>query len=135
MEINAHLQSLERSIATQQKEKAEEQNSLSRSESLKAGYQATVTTLNNTIANNQAVIKEIEENSVYIHENKSNFTLRLDAINKFITIANRDFRGYLLKYVIDFIYKISKDFCMDILNTYLFDYDIEGYNIEIRYSG
>ena len=135
IEVNAHLQSLEKSIAIQQKEKSEEQNSLSRSESLKASYQATVDTLSNTIITNQNAIKEIEVNSVYIYESKTDLNLRLDAINKFITIANRDFRGYLLKNVIEFIDKKAKSYCQDIFNTNLIEFLLDGNNIDIRYSG
>ena len=135
IEVNAHLQSLGKSIATQQNEKKLEENSLSHSESLKAGYQATVDTLNNTIMANQNAIKEIELNSVYLHDSKNNFSSRLDVINKFTTIANRDFRGYLLKNVIDFINKKSKEYCIDVFNTQLIDFILEGNNIDIRYAG
>lgn len=135
LELNTHLQNLEKSISIQQKEKSEEQNTLSRNEFLKASYQATVDTLNNTIMANQNAIKEIEVNSVYVYRCKDNFNLRLDAINKFITIANRDFRGHLLKNVIDFIDKKAKNYCQDIFNTNLIEFLLDGNNIDIRYSG
>ena len=135
VEVNAHLQSLGKSIATQQNERKLEESSLSRSESLKASYQATVDTLNSTIVANKNAIKEIEENSVYTYEKKSDLNLRLDAINKFITIANRDFRGYLLKNVIDFIDRKSKEYCQDIFGTDLINFTLDGNNIDIRYSG
>ena len=135
LESQAHIQSLERSLAQIQNERNAESSNLSRYESLKASYQATVTTINQTIAGNSIQIKELQEKTVYYHDEKSNLTLRLDAINKFTTIANRDFRGYLLKNVIDFINKKAKEYCKDVFDTTLIDFTLEGNNIDIRYSG
>lgn len=135
IEFNAHIQSLEKSIATQQNERRLEENSLAKSEALKASYQATVDTLNNTINTNIDLIKEIESNSVYLYDSKNEFNSRLETINKFITISNRDFRGFLLKNVINFINNKAKEYCEDVFNTRLIEFILDGNNIDIRYCG
>lgn len=133
IECQAHIQSLERSIASQQSERNSEQNALSKCQSLKATYQATVDGIHNTISNNEKEILELNTNSVYYNDSKITYTNRLEIINKFITITNRDFRGYLLKNVIEFIDRKAKEYCQDIFGTDLITFTLEGNNIDIKY--
>ena len=133
LELNAHIQSIERSLASLQQDLDLENKSLSRCEQLKSSYDATVRTLNETIENNNRLAADIEKNSVYNNDLKIEYKSRIDAINKFTTITNRDFRGYLLKNVIDYIDNRAKDYCEDIFNTRLLDFILDGNNIDIRY--
>ncbi len=47
---------------------------------------------------------------MYNTKRKELFESKLDIINKFNTFISRDFRGYLLNSVIDFINKRAKDY-------------------------
>lgn len=135
IEAQAHIQSLERSLGSQQSERTSEQNNLGRYQSLKATYQATVDSINNIIIENTNQIEELDKNSVYYYDSKLNYSQRLEVINKFVTITNRDFRGYLLKNVIEFIDRKAKEYCQDIFETNLIEFMLDGNNIDIRYSG
>lgn len=133
VEYQAHISSLEKAINAQQYDKNIEQNSLNRYQNLKSTYYATVDTINNTIASNRSTITELEKNLVYYIESKEKLEIRLEVINKFTTITTRDFRGYLLKNVIEFIDRKSKEYCKFIFETDKLDFILDGNNIDIRY--
>jgi DNA repair exonuclease SbcCD ATPase subunit len=98
-------------------------------------HNATVENLNKLIIDSENSINKLNEELVYFSEEMDIVKTRLDIINKFITITNRDFRGYLLKNVIDFIDKKSKEYCMDIFQTDKLDFKLDGNNIDITYCG
>ena len=135
-EINsaqAHVHSLERSIASQQSEKDMEQKGLSRIQQLKATYDATVKNINDTISANKEEIAKLTESSVYKDDVRLDYQKRIDIVNKFTTITNRDFRGYLLHNVIEFIDKKAKEYCQEVFNTQFLDFILDGNNIDIKY--
>ena len=135
LECQAHIQSLEKSLSILQRDRNDEHSSLSRYESLKATYHATVKTLNDTIASSKLEIEKVKQNSVYNNSKKDEYSSRIDVINKFTNITNRDFRGYLLKNVIEFIDRKAKEYSKDIFETEDLNFELDGNNIDITYSG
>ena len=134
-EAKAHCQNYERAIINTQNDITAEERSLARYEQYKASYLATFETLNATINNNENQIKNINEKFVYYNEDKVNVETRLGIIQKFITLTTRDFRGYLLKNVIQYIDTKAKEYCEDIFETRNIDFLLDGNNIEIKYCG
>lgn len=134
-EAKAHCQNYERAIINTQNDITAEERSLARYEQYKASYLATFETLNATISNNENQIKNINEKFVYYNEDKVNVETRLGIIQKFITLTTRDFRGYLLKNVIQYIDTKAKEYCEDIFETRNIDFLLDGNNIEIKYCG
>lgn len=134
-EVNANVQSKEKSLAIINNDRNSEQNILTKYESLKASYQATIDTLQDTIINNTAQISKLDEKSVYYRGEKDKISNKLNIINKFITVTNRDFRGYLLKNVISFIDKKAKEYCLEVFSTEDIQFVLDGNNIEISYLG
>lgn len=134
-EAKAHCQNYERAIVNAQNDITAEERSLARYEQYKASYLATFETLNTTISNNENQIKNINEKFVYYNEDKVNVETRLGIIQKFITLTTRDFRGYLLKNVIQYIDTKAKEYCEDIFETRNIDFLLDGNNIEIKYCG
>ena len=133
LEYQAHIQSLEKNLGILQDDRDRENSSLSKYQSLKASYQATLKTINETIATNTSDIEKLKENSVYYYDDKNQYLNRIDIINKFTNITNRDFRGYLLKNVIDFIDKKAKEYSKDIFDTEALTFCLDGNNIDISY--
>ena len=78
-------------------------------------------------------IKEINEKIMYNKKEKELFESKIDIINKFNTIISRDFRGYLLNSVINFINKKAKEYSQCIFDTDKINFSINGNNIEISY--
>lgn len=82
--------------------------------------------------------ENIEENNLYITNVNKNIdivTQHVETVKKFDTLVKRDFRGYLLSNIIDFINKRAKVYCVDIFNTDRIDFALEGNNISISYLG
>lgn len=75
----------------------------------------------------------IDEKIMYNTKRKELFKSKLDIVNKFNTFISRDFRGYLLNSVIDFINKRAKDYSNSIFNTDKIDFSLDGNNINISY--
>ena len=50
-------------------------------------------------------------------------------------MITRDFRGYLLKNVIQFIDSKAKEYCEDVFDNKNIDFILDGNNIDIRYCG
>lgn len=59
---------------------------------------------------------------------------RLEIINKFDTIVKRDFRGYLLRNVIDYIDRKAKEYSKDVFGTELLSFTLDSNNIKISYD-
>ena len=78
-------------------------------------------------------IKEINEKIMYNKKEKVLFESKIDIINKFNTVISRDFRGYLLNSVINFINKKAKEYSQCIFDTDKINFSINGNNIEISY--
>lgn len=79
-----------------------------------------INTLNADILYNNNVIEDTE--------------LRIQVVNKFNTIVTRDFRGYLLQSVIEFINRKAKEYAKDIFETDLIEFVLDGNNISISYN-
>ena len=83
-----------------------------------------------SIKNNIDIIsKEILYNNI----SKDSVKASLDIINKMITIATRDFRGFLLSEVIKYIDSQAKIYSQDIFETDKIDFKLDGNNIDISY--
>ena len=100
-----------------------------------AEHDVKVATLQKTVDDNTLRIEELNKELVYYNESKDVVEQRLEVISKFNTAVNRNFRGYLLKNVIEFIDKKAKEYCKDIFETEEISFALEGNNIDIRYCG
>lgn len=59
----------------------------------------------------------------------------LSVISKFDTLLKRDFRGYLLSNVINYIDSRAKSYAQDVFDTTEIDFKLEGNNINICFQG
>lgn len=78
-------------------------------------------------------IADLDKNILYNNKYKEDLTCHLDVISKFNTMVSRDFRGYLLLSVIDYINKRAKDYSRLIFNTDKINFSLNGNNIDISY--
>lgn len=83
----------------------------------------------------QNTIDQYKKDLLYYSSEKDNISLRLNIINKFNTLVTRDFRGYLLTSIIEFINKTAKKYCEYIFETDLINFTLDGNNISISYNG
>ena len=108
--------------------KIEEESNLSNLERNKKDYIDTIENLKNDLV-------EINNRICYNNKSKENLDSHLNVINKMSTIITRDFRGYLLTNIIDFINKKSKEYSKDVFDTDKINFVIDGNNISISYDG
>ena len=86
--------------------------------------------------------KELETN-IEVHNNKlqdnekSQALLQehIDVVKKMDTLVKRDFRGYLLSNVIDYINGKCKEYSQIVFETDELDFKLDGNNIDISYCG
>lgn len=92
-------------------------------------------TIDSDIAECECQLKQFEDTLLYNNIEKTNKNNHLDIINKMITVATRDFRGYLLSGIIDFINSKAKEYSQAIFNTDKIDFCLDNNNIFIGYCG
>ena len=89
--------------------------------------------LSEDIASLQNQLKQINENVLYNNNERNIKNSHLEIVNKMSTIANRDFRGFLLTNVIDFISIKAKEYSKCIFGGDSIDFKLDGNNIFIGY--
>lgn len=78
-------------------------------------------------------LEELEHTLLYNNTEKDLQQSRLDILTKFDTAVKRDFRGYLLTSVIEYIEKRAKLYCKQIFDTEKICFCLDGNNIHISY--
>ena len=79
-------------------------------------------------------INVLNTDLLYNYNIKEDIENRISIVNKFNTVITRDFRGYLLSNVIEFINNKSKEYCKDIFLTDKIEFTLDGNNISISYD-
>lgn len=125
---NMQLRTLVASISNKEKEQQKLKNELD-------NHTKMVEDLNNTK-------KELETN-IEVHNNKLNENEKsqallqehIDVIKKMDTLVKRDFRGYLLSNVIDYINSKCKEYSQIVFETDELEFKLDGNDIDISYHG
>ncbi len=93
----------------------------------------TINALSLNIHENEGQIEELNRELLYNNTQKDLQQSHLDVVNKFDTALKRDFRGYLLATVIEYIAARARDYSKVIFETDKIDFKLDGNNIEIAY--
>ena len=93
----------------------------------------TINSLSLNIHENEGLIEELNRELLYNNTQKDLQQSHLDVVNKFDTALKRDFRGYLLSTVIEYIASRAKEYSKVIFETDKIDFKLDGNNIEIAY--
>ena len=78
-------------------------------------------------------IQDVESQIVYNNSNKDLQQSKLDIINKFEVAVKRDFRGYLLLNIIDYIQTRAKYYASRVFDNDNIQFELDGNNIRIAY--
>lgn len=87
------------------------------------------------IADANKQIQKCTDDTLYNIGVKRDLDERLMVINKMVTVINRDFRGFLLTSIIDYIDKTAKGYCKEVFDTEKLDFKLDGNAISISYDG
>lgn len=66
---------------------------------------------------------------------KDELAKRADVVKRMDTLVKRDFRGFLLSGIIEYIEAQAKDYCKDIFGTDELAFRLDGNNIDVEYCG
>ena len=97
-------------------------------------YETRKEELKASIETTKSKLTQLSDDIVYYKEKEESVKLHLDVISKMITIATRDFRGFLLTNVIKFIDEQAKLYAKDIFNTDKIQFVLNGNSIDIIYD-
>ena len=98
-------------------------------------YSTTKTNLEKEIEDYMSEIENISTGILYHNNEKESIYQHVEVINKMNTIVTRDFRGYLLINIINYIDMKSKEYCKDVFDTDKISFTQDGNNISISYDG
>lgn len=99
----------------------------------KENYNTKLKTIDNDIIEVKDQINTLQNQILYNNIEKDNIEARLNIVSKMLTIATRDFRGFLLSEIIKFIDQKAKEYCKEIFDTEEIEFKLEGNNIFIGY--
>lgn len=100
---------------------------------LLAQLETTIQNYLQTIENNSNKIRELDEQLMYNNSEKDLQQTHLDVVNKFETALKRDFRGFLLSTIIEYIQQRAKIYSEVIFETDKVGFCLDGNNIDITY--
>ena len=98
-------------------------------------YDINKSNLNNLISETKNKIDECSNNILYYNNSISSLNENINVVNKIVTLMKRDFRGYLLSNVIDYINKVCKKYCNQVFDNSDISFVLDGNNISISYMG
>lgn len=134
-DVRQNVQTYKLKISDLESEQEYQKNLCTSSKSKYDTYRQHKQYLLDSIDNIQKELDKITQQIVYDNVDREETKNRLDIINKMLTIATRDFRGFLLSNVIDYIQARAKVYSKDIFGTDKIDFSLNGNNIDISYNG
>lgn len=86
------------------------------------------------VSTNREILNKCNNELLYINKEREELMKRVEVINKIFSAINKEFRGYLLTNIIQYIDKIAKEYCQQVFNNTLLNFELKGNNISISYS-
>lgn len=140
-DLQQRIQSTDIDVKTKeaQKKKLDQQKETLSKQSLSIQHTidtvgADIKSLTSKIASLSTDITSADQELLYYNNEQENTKVHVVTINKIETIIKRDFRGCLLKNVIDFIDNRAKKYAQVVFNNNLLEFKQEGNNISISFD-
>lgn len=144
-DINKLNSELETLTGNQSKNNLELRESYSRKSALEAEISKFKYEQSVEQKNWNSLIKDIEEHKKAItqlenlirlaEDGKVTYESRLEVVKKMDILIKRDFRGYLLINIIEYLNKKAKEYCNIVFGNELVNLELSGNNLEITYAG
>ncbi len=100
----------------------------------KENYENKSKTIDNDINVCKTSLGTLNKEILYNIAEKENIEAHISVVNKISNIATRDFRGFLLSSIIEFIELKSKEYSLEIFDTDKISFKLDGNNIYIGYK-
>ena len=117
-----------------EQELSDAQTRLTRMLSDRDNYNQRVQEISDSIKQTESDIDKINTELLYNNKGRDELQSRLDVVSKMLTIATRDFRGFLLTNVIEFLNRRAKTYCVDIFGTDKISLCLDGNNLNVLYN-
>lgn len=108
-------------------------NELSRIELEKSNLETNIKNIESELDLIDNKIKKLNNNILYNNNEKVNLNKHNSILTNMNSLVKRDFRGYLLSSVIEYISSKAKEYSKVIFNTENLDFKLSGNNIDISY--
>ena len=113
----------------------QKENELNEINKQKENQEIYLENLNKQIAQYTNDLETIDKEILYNKEELDNLQQHIDIVTKMSTLVKRDFRGYLLLNIIEYVERKSKEYCDYIFNSNDLEIKLNGNNIDILFSG
>ena len=133
VELKNAIDNITSNINIKQTELSKATIELNNLNNIKNNYNNKLNDLNNKLNNINKDIEEIKYKQNIKNQDKNNTQVHIEVINKMNTLIKRDFRGFLLTNVINFIQIKSKEYCKYVFNTDEINFKLDGNNINIEF--
>lgn len=97
------------------------------------GIESRLNVVHDSISNYKKELEQIAEKLLYNIIEKDKLNSRLEIVSKMITLATRDFRGFLLSEIITYIDSKVKEYSLKVFNHTNISFILNGNNIDIFY--
>lgn len=134
-ELKNEIDNITSNINIKQMEISKTTIELNNLNNIKNNYNNKLNDFSNKLNNINKDIEEIKHKQNTKNQDKNNTQTHIEVINKMNTLIKRDFRGFLLTNVINFIQIKSKEYCKYVFNTDEINFKLDGNNINIEFCG
>lgn len=104
-------------------------------EAEKSNKESRVAELRKDISDAYIGISEMDAAIGQLSKDREELLQHTDTVKKMDTLVKRDFRGFLLSGIIEFIDKQAKEYASDLFGTDQLDFKLNGNDIDIEYCG
>jgi len=134
-QLKEALRQLNQEIYNHNNEKITLTQQLTSSKAKKDTYLENKQRVETTISDLTQKVEELVKSLDELATKGSNLKLHQDVVNKMNTYIKRDFRGFLLSNVIDYIQMKAKEYSAQIFDTDEIRFALDGNNIDISFCG
>lgn len=103
--------------------------------SAKENLEVNIKKVKDALYNIDLTLQKLEEEILYSINRKEELSKHITVINQMNTLIKRDFRGFLLINIIDYINVKAKEYALDIFGNDSLEFSLDGNNINISYNG
>jgi len=98
-------------------------------------HEATLKTIDEQIDSNIKAIEKLDKSLETFNAEKLRLSEHSAVLKKMDTLIKRDFRGYLLQNIIQFLDTKAKEYCQIVFGTKELSIYLDGNNLDIKYCG
>lgn len=113
-----------KAVSTLAEAKASKESLTNRKQSIKAKIES----LTKDISDNEIKLTDLQKSRDSIKQH-------LDVVKQMDTFVKRDFRGFLLSDIIEYVDAKAKEYCNDVFGTKELSFELNGNDIDIEYCG